>query len=238
MGAVLVTGCAQRIGRVIALRLARRGFDVAIHCHSSVKEAKTLSTEIQTLGVHAEIFKCDLGNEKQVSVLIKKVKKVFPYLSLLINSASVFEKSTLRLSKNLDWDKQFAINLKAPYILSRDFAKHCSKGQIINILDTNIVRNHTDFFIYLLTKKSLAELTTQSALELAPEIRVNGIAPGLILPPVYDKKNQSFMKRMSKNIPMKTKGDPEQIAQCIEFLLDSPFITGQILFNDGGEALL
>lgn len=235
-GTALVTGGAKRIGAAIALRLAHLTFNLALHCNQSKKEAQALAKQIRDTGAHCEIFACDLSDPQETSQLIEKVCRAFPDLNLLINSASVFKKSTLKTATLESLDEHFNINFKAPFILSRDFANLCKKGHIINILDTNVVKNKTHYLTYLLSKKSLMELTKAMAVELAPDIRVNAIAPGLILPPL--DQGTDYLDRLAKNIPLKTKGDPRQIAQCVEFLVTNPYLTGQILFNDGGEHLI
>jgi len=232
----LITGGGKRIGKAIALKLAHRGFTIALHYNHSRLAAQTTAAQITKNGGICKLFSCDLSNEKAVSALLQKVRKKLTPPELLINNASLFEKSKLRTARLKSFNQHMAINLKAPFILSRDFANTCKKGHIINILDTHITQNQTKHMIYLLSKKALAELTKMSALELAPNIRVNGIAPGLILSPVNVKKGH--INRLAKNVPLKKKGEPSQITACIEFLLDNPYLTGQILYNDGGEHLI
>ena len=181
----LVTGGGKRIGRAIALDLAARGFSIALHYHQSDKEAKITAAKIRKRRVRCEIFSCDLSNEQTTQELINTVvnTKSFPPLKLLVNCASIFEKSQLSTS-NIDFfNRHLAVNCIAPLILSREFFRICKRGQIINILDTHITDNKTAYADYLLSKKLLAELTQLSAVEFAPNIRVNAIAPGLILPP-------------------------------------------------------
>lgn len=134
-----------------------------------------------------------------------------------------------------DFDQEVAVNLRAPFILSSQFACHIREGAIINILDTNVSKNKTAHVSYLLTKKSLSELTRIAALELAPQIRVNAVAPGLILPP--NSKGKDYLDRLAKNIPLKRKGEPADIAKAVHFLLENTYITGQTIFVDGGEHL-
>ena len=235
-GTALVTGGSKRIGQAIVLRLAQLKFNIALHYKESKQEAEKLAKEIRKEGIRCETFSCNLEDQKQTSTLIKKVYAKFPDLNLLINSASIFKKSDFKTASLESLDEHFNINFKAPFILSRDFANLCKKGHIINILDTNVVKNNTSYFTYLLSKKALMELTKMSAVELAPAIRVNAIAPGLILSPVH--QDETYLNRLAKNIPLKIKGEPSQITQCIEFLINNPYLTGQILFNDGGEHLL
>ncbi len=234
--AALITGGAKRIGKEISLLLSALGYDIALHYNHSAAEARQTSLQIQSNGVRCETFRCDLSSEKNVSGLISTVKRKFPNLNLLVNSASIFEKSSLIAGSASALNTHFAANLKAPYILSCQFARACKKGQIINLLDTNISKNKTAYSAYLLSKKSLAEFTKLAAVEFAPNIRVNAIAPGLILPP--ERKNKDYLERLAKRIPLKRRGHPGQIALTVQFLLENDFVTGQTIFVDGGEHLL
>ncbi len=234
--AALVTGAAKRIGRVIALHLASLGFDIALHYNTSPEDAQSTNKEILKRGVDCRLFRCDLTKTSAASRLISSVKKEFPHLNFLINSASFFEKSDFTLKSLNQLDKNFNVHLNAPYILTSEFARLVRKGQVINILDTNVLKNKTPYFNYLLSKKSLAELTKLAAVRLAPHIRVNAIAPGLILPPAG--LGQDHLKRLAQNIPLKEKGSPEHISQTVEFLIQNDFITGQTIFVDGGEHLI
>jgi len=232
----LVTGGAKRIGRSICFSLASKGYKIALHYHRSSAEAKKVAKIINQKGGSCQLFSCDLFDQGQTSMLIPNVLKKFPKLDLLVNNASVFEPSTI---KNLDLkmlNRHFAVNFNAAYILTAQFAQKCKKGNIINILDTHIVNNKTRHASYLLSKKALCELTKLSAVELAPHIRVNAISPGLIFPPA--KAGSGYLDRLAKKIPLRKKGHVNQINQSIEFLLNNPYITGQIVFNDGGEHLI
>lgn len=231
----LITGAAKRIGEGIALHLASLGYNIALHYHRSFSLAKRVAKEINSLGVICEEFPCDLSRERQTDSLIPKVIKKFPNLVLLINNASLFEKSKLLEEKLTIFNQHFAINLKAPYILTKQFAQRCSAGQIINVLDTHIAKNTTAHFSYLLSKKSLADLTLLAAKQLAPHIRVNAIAPGPILPPVHE--NANYLKHLAKTIPLQRNGDIRNINQAIQFLIENDYMTGQIIFVDGGEHL-
>lgn len=240
--AVLITGSAKRIGREIALNMASRGFDIAISYHISKENAAKLAAEIvETFKVKCEIFQSDLTKEKSAQTLIKKVVKKFPHLNLLINNASIFNKSSFfddasQLSNNLN------LHLISPLLLSKEFAKNIKENkiknaQIINLTDKNIVRFDTKYFYYLLSKKFLAEFTKMLSLELAPEIRVNAVAPGFILNSIDEKNPSTETKNLIARIPLKNKGEIKNILQAINFLLENNFVTGQILFIDGGASL-
>lgn len=235
-GTALITGAAKRIGEAIAFELASLGYNVALHYNKSEREAQLIAEKIKTFGVRCELFPCDLADEKAVCGLIAAVYKKFSDLNVLVNSASIFEKSKFDIKDLKLFDAHFAINLKAPFILSSEFYRICKKGQIVNFLDTNIVKNHTSHVAYLLTKKCLAEMTKLAAVEFAPHIRVNGICPGLILPP--KGQNVEYLDRMSHDIPLRRKGDVSYIRQSVKFFLENDFLTGQFIFNDGGEQLV
>jgi len=236
LGTALITGAAKRIGKAIALHCATLGYNIALHYHHSKKEAKLTEEEIKAQGVTCTLFSCDLSKSKQAGKLIEKTFKLCPDLNVLINNASIFEQSTIKESGISLLRKHFASNFDAPFILSSDFAKHCTKGQIINILDTHISQSATQHSTYLLSKKALQALTQMSSAEFAPNIRVNAVAPGLILPP--EDKSADYLKRLAQKIPMQTKGHVHQIAGTVEFLLNSPYITGETIFVDGGEHLI
>jgi NAD(P)-dependent dehydrogenase (short-subunit alcohol dehydrogenase family) len=233
--AVLITGCAKRIGREIAIRLASSGYDIAIHYNNSINDAKILYNEIKKFGVDVEIFGYDLSDEKSTEFLINDVYGRFNNLEVLINNASIFIRAKMLDTSIELFNKTVNINLKAPYILSRDFAKIIKKGVIINILDTKISKNNYNYSVYTLTKKALADLTLMSAKEFAPDIRVNGVCPGLILEP--EGKDKSYLDELAKNLPLKRKGEPKDIVNAVEFLITNQYITGEILYVDGGERL-
>jgi len=237
--AALVTGGAKRIGRYIALYLAGRGFDIAVHYNRSEQDARKVSEEIRSMGRKCKIFQADLTKREQVTRLADDVFSTFPESTLLINNASLFERAGFLQTDEALFEKLFSANFKAPFLLMQKFGRHSAdnsiKLHIINILDTKISRNHTPYFWYSLTKKSLADLTLMAAKALGPDVRVNGISPGLILPS-KDSGEEGFL-RMKENLPLKMTGNPDYITHAIGFLLDNPFVTGEILFIDGGEHL-
>lgn len=242
-GAALITGAAKRIGREIALTLAEMGYDIAISFKDSKKEAEVLAKKIRAdFGVKCEIFHCDLSDEKQAKKLAGAVQKKFPNWNLLVNNASIFNRSKFLEAPDAELMNNLNTHLISPLILSKEFAKNVAKNslqnaQIINLIDKNITRFDTNYFYYLLSKKSLAEFTKMLALELAPQIRVNGVAPGFILNSIDEKNPSVETQNLIKRIPLKRKGEIEHILQAIEFLLKNNFVTGQILFIDGGASL-
>ncbi len=243
IGAALITGGAKRIGRSIALQLALQGYDIAISYNKSASEAKKLASEIEEkYSVNCEIFCADLCEKDAAKNLAEEVVKKFPHWNLLINNASIFYKSKFTTESDAELFDNLNLHLISPMFLAKEFAKNIKKNflkdaQIINMVDKNIVRFDTSYFYYLLTKKFLAELTKMLALELAPEIRVNGVAPGFILKPIDKNMEDSEVERIINKIPLQSKGDTQNICQAIEFLLLNKFVTGQILFIDGGASL-
>ncbi len=235
-GTVLITGAAKRIGRAIAIYLANQGYNIALHYNNSHQDAQNVANCINKEKGHCETFRTDFSDFKTVYQLIPKVYKKFPDLQFLVNNASIFNPSNIQNPNLADFDEEIAVNLRAPFVLTSQFAKLVQNGKIVNILDTNITKNKTSYLSYLLSKKSLADLTRLTAIELAPRIQVNAVAPGLILAPKL--KNSEYLDRLAKNIPSKRRGDPQDIAKTVHFLLENPFITGQTIFVDGGEHLL
>jgi len=235
MATALITGAGKRIGKEIAVFLAKNGYNIALHYNSSVKDAEILSDEIRKIGVKCYKFKCDLSDEKETLSLIKNVYEEFNDLEILINSASVFKRSKITELEPELINEIFNINFKAPLILSKYFALTAKKGNIINILDTLIQKNNSGFSIYTLSKKALKELTLMSAKEFAPNIRVNGIAPGLFLP--KDDESEEYFKKTISNIPLKRIGSVDDLTETISFILKNDYLTGQIIYLDGGQNL-
>ena len=233
---VLITGAARRIGKAMCFSFSSLGYNIALHYHHSQNDAKKLAERIKQKGGICQLFPCDLSQQAQTDQLIQNVLKRFAGLDVLINNASIFVPSSLKSLDYTSLHRHFAINFQAPYILTSRFARHCRKGNIINILDTHIVNNATRHAAYLLSKKALHELTKLSAVALAPHIRVNAISPGLILPPVTEKSD--YLDRRAQRIPLKQKGSVDQITQTVTFLLNNPYLTGEVIFVDGGEHLV
>lgn len=235
----LVTGAAKRIGREIAINLAQRGYDLVISYNKSKTDAQKLAQEItKKFAVKCEIFQCDLSDLAQTKNLINFMKKNFSNWNLLINNASIFNKSKFLESADSELFDNLNIHLLSPLILAKEFAKIAPKNShIINMLDKNITRYDTSYFYYLLSKKFLAETTKMLSLQLAPQIRVNAVAPGFILNSVNEKNPSEETKNLIKKIPLKNQGEVKNILQAIEFLLENKFVNGQIIFVDGGASL-
>lgn len=235
MTCALVTGCTKRIGKTIALDLAKQGYDIAIHYNSSRQEAEILRDKIKSLGKSCQIYQADLSCDEDILNLLPRVKEDFAQLDILVNNASVFEPATLEKTEMEFFNTHFAVNFKAPYFLIRDFARIYQQGNIINLVDTRIKKNDFTYSAYTLAKKALAHLTEMAALEFAPGIRVNGICPGWILMP--EGATEEYLEQLRQRVPMRQQGDKSQICQAIRYLLKNDFVTGQLLFVNGGEHL-
>lgn len=234
--AALVTGGAKRIGQAICLKLAEKGFDIAVHYNSSKQSASHLCQKLEKQSVKATSHKCDLTDTSQIESFLKSVISAHPKLNVLINNASVFELSKLENIRPERLITDFSVHLTSPFFLIQHYAKLIGKGNIINITDMSITHAKTKHFSYLLAKKALAELTRMSAVALGPAIRVNNIAPGFILPPSSAKMKNT--QQRIQNIPLQKQGNPEHITSALEFFLTNDYVTGQTLFIDGGEHLL
>ncbi len=234
--AVLVTGGAKRVGRAVALHLAAKGWDVAIHYNGSHKEAAKTADEIRRLNRHVLLHQQDVAEPGCWHAMMQTICGAMPHLQALVNSASIFERTPFRQMTEQDYDRHMNINLKAPVMLMQAFAHEVKQGAIVNLIDTHITRNHSPFFPYLISKKALLEATKMTAYELAPKIRVNAVCPGLVLPsPDYD---ESYMQQHADHLPMKALATPEQVAELTAFLLEQESLTGQCLYADGGEQLV
>lgn len=234
-GAALVTGGARRIGAAIARALAQRGYDVALHYLSSREPAEHIAREIEGMGRRCRLFRCDLSDHDATAELMPEVREHFTDLSVLVNNASIFERGTLRDTGRDLFERHFNINFKAPFFLIQAFAEGCARGQVINILDTRVSRSDPHHAAYTLSKKALLELTRMAARELGPGIRVNGVSPGMILPPPGGVVDE--LERRSAALPLQRIGDTDNLTAAVLFVLDNPFVTGECIYVDGGEHL-
>jgi len=233
----LITGAAKRVGKAMAQHLASQGWNIAIHYNTSEREARLFCDEL--VGAHPnqqfEIFKANLNLPDEVELLIPQVVQKMKVIDLLINNASVFEPAPISNTTTEFLDRQMNVNFKAPFILMHDFAQSLKSGVIVNFVDTRIVTNQSNFAAYSISKKALWELTKMAALEFGPDIRVNAIAPGLTLPP--EEKGEDYLLKLAEKIAMKRPGGLEPILRSLDFILNNDYLTGQLLFCDGGENL-
>jgi len=234
MRSALITGGTRRLGRAMSLKLASMGYDIVLHYHKSSPHG--IVKKIEALGAKCETIEGDLSDAAATSNLIGLALKASPSLELLINNASIFKRASITETSDALLDAHMELNLRTPYRLSRDFASLVKKGQIINMIDANAVKSRTAYAAYQISKKGLFGLTSVSAREFAPQIRVNAIAPGLILPP--EGEGDEYMEKAAlKRVPLKRRGHIDDITNALAFLITNEFITGQVLFIDGGEHL-
>jgi NAD(P)-dependent dehydrogenase (short-subunit alcohol dehydrogenase family) len=236
--AALVTGGARRIGRALVLGLADAGYAVAIHHHRSRVEADALAGEIAGAGGKAIALAADLADEAAVKRLLPDATAALGPIGVLVNNASIFENDTVATASREGWDAHMAINLRAPFVLTQQFAALLpadAGGAVVNLLDER-VWNLTPYFVsYTVTKDALWTLTRTMALALAPRIRVNGIGPGPTLPSPRQSADQ-FLARC-RGLPLQRGTSPEEIGAALRFILAAPAMTGQMIALDGGEHL-
>tara|TARA_B000000609_G_scaffold45591_1_gene33185 strand:+ start:4098 stop:4820 length:723 start_codon:yes stop_codon:yes gene_type:complete len=233
----LVTGGAIRIGKDICKKLHENGYNIICHYNKSEDAAKALKSELNESRKNScEVFSLDLNNLNQVEDLLKKINKNFNSLDLLVNNASSFFTTDLENHQDSDWDDLINSNLRGPFLL----AKHCkkmlseSKGQIINISDAMVNRGMKNYVIYSMAKAGLENLTKTLARELAPEVRVNAVAPGAILLP---SDGSSAEEELVNEIPLNRIGTERDISDAVIGLTKFSYVTGQILKIDGGRSL-
>ena len=233
----LITGGSDRIGKAVAIHLAKQGYHLVLHYNSAKGKAENLQMHIEsTYKAKVELLQINFLKENDFDRIFEDFKKKNITIEVLVNCASDFIPSSFNERGSELFDKEMTINLKIPYLLTKAFARVFGKGNIINFVDTKVAKNKTVHLDYILSKKLLKDFTKISAVELAPNIRVNAIAPGLILPP--EGKDESYLLNLAKDIPLKTIGNLDEILKAFQFILDSYFFTGQILYIDGGEHLV
>lgn len=236
---VLVTGAAKRLGRAIALDLAANGWNVAIHYHGSEDDADSAAQAARAFGVDAAALKCDLSKEADTATLVSRAAKELGPLTALINSASLFENDDWQSATRQSWDDHIETNLRAPLLLSQEFARQLpqgAKGSIVNIIDQRVLKPTPQFLSYSLSKAGLYWLTTALAQGMGPRIRVNAVGPG----PTMRNARQSeedFARQRDATI-LKRGAEPGDICAAIRYLLDADAVTGQMLAVDGGQHLI
>lgn len=231
----LVTGGAKRIGREIAIALAEEGANIVVHYRNSAREAEELCSQLAEYHVLSWPVKADFENVEEVETLIQRSVQMAGWLDILINSASIFFPSTL---KSLDFEgltKAMRVNAWAPLVLIRDFARTVAQGKIVNLLDTRIIGYDWSHVGYILSKQVLYVTTQMAAVEFAPRITINAVAPGLILPP--PGKNEDYLNWLANRIPLKRHGKARDVADTVIYLLRNDFVTGQVIYVDGGRHL-
>jgi pteridine reductase len=239
---VLITGSAKRLGRKMIETLHSSGYRVVIHCNRSRAEADNLASGLNVLRAEsAAVVQADLLDEQHWPALAQQVIACFGRLDALVNNASSFYPTAIDTASTLQWQDLFGSNVKAPYFLSQAFAPELAKqqGVIVNMVDIHAERPLAQHSLYCMAKAALLMMTKSLARELAPTIRVNGIAPGAILWPSEQAIALAEQDKAAilAQIPLQQLGTPDDIAQTLLFLLQSPYITGQIIAVDGGRSL-
>ena len=234
---IIITGAATRIGAAIAEKLSGHNVEIAIHFNKSKSKAEILKKKLQRLGTKVHLVKADLSKEKDIYKLVKTLKSKMRYFDCLVNNASLFENDKLENFNSKSWEKHISTNLKAPALLSKEFSKNTrgKKNNIINIIDQRIFKLTPYFFSYTISKTGLYTLTKTSAMSLAPNIRVNGIAPG---PTIKNKRqSDSHFKKQYFATPLKKQVNVNEICNAVDFFIKNASITGQVLAIDSGQSL-
>ena len=244
----LVTGAARRLGRAMALYLAHRGYDVAVHYARSEAEAAATVDEITALGCRAVALQADLLDETQMQTLVPRaIDALGGPLTVLVNNASVFEYDNITSATRSSWDRHMDSNLRAPFILTQQLAaqdlpqqvdeqgRALASASVINLIDQRVRKLTPEFMTYTLAKSALWTLTRTSAQALAPRIRVNGIGPGPTLR--GPRQSESQFARQCANTPLQRGADPADIRAALSYLLRAPSVTGQLICIDSGQHL-
>ena len=235
MQTAIVTGGAIRIGRAMALHLARKGFNIALLYHSSGTASEETIAEARSHGIHCQGYAVDLRSLKESELLVDKIVKDFDDLELLINSAANFIQENVEQTQLDTLVDTFNLNLMAPYLLMREYKRKVNKGLIVNILDERVARTLPAFAAYSVSKVGLKHLTELAAVEWGKTIRVNGIAPGLILPPQGGPPD--YLEKAAVQVPTGTHGNLDDLLKALDYLMENNFVNGETLFVDGGESL-
>jgi pteridine reductase len=240
----LVTGGAHRVGKAIALELARAGAHVAFTYLASGEAARQTRAEIEAMGVPALAVRCDQSDPAQVTQVFEQVRAAFGRLDILVNSAAIMQKKPFLEISLQDWDQTIDINLRGPFLMTQAAARimldnnaelGSSQGVIVNIADGAGLRPWPDYVHHSVSKAGVVMLTQAAALALAPRIRVNAISPGAVLKP--DGWNDTKWEALRPSIPLARLGSPEDVARAVRYLVREEYITGQVIVVDGGRVL-
>ncbi|MBI4544681.1 MAG: SDR family oxidoreductase [Gemmatimonadetes bacterium] len=235
----LVTGGARRLGRAFCLGLARAGADVVLHYFRSAEAAQHTAAEIVSLGRRVLTVPADVAQKAEVDALVRRTADSFGRLDVLVNSAATFESGPLLGIQEAEWDRVLAVNLKGPFLLAQAAApllRQGGGGCIINLADLSAFQPWPAYAHHSVSKAGLVHLTRVLARALAPDIRVNCIAPGTVLPP--EDYTDEQIKQSREASALKRLGSPDDVVEALLFLVRSDFITGQVLVVDGGRMLL
>lgn len=241
----LVTGAAQRIGRAIALGLARQGAGVIVHYGRSEDAARETADEIRALGVPCWLGQADLRQADEIDRLFETLRAEVPRLDVLVNSAATFQSKPFLDITAEEWDTTLAVNLRAPFLLTqraaawmRDSSRPDGEsGLVVNLVDLAGVQAWCGFTHHGVSKAGLLHLTRLAARELAPQVRANAIVPGAILPPPGMDEDSEEWQAIQQRVPLRRAGSPELVASIIVQLVGNEFLNGAVIHLDGGERL-
>jgi NAD(P)-dependent dehydrogenase (short-subunit alcohol dehydrogenase family) len=234
----LVTGGARRIGRALALRLAREGFDVALHYRGSAAEAEASAAAIRALGRRCLLTPADLERLSEVETIVPRAVAALGPLGVLVNNASIFELDRIGTLSEASWARHLAVNLTAPTFLCRAFVRQLpaeAEGVIVNILDERIFNPTPNYLSYTASRFGLWGVTQVLARELAPRVRVNAIGPGPTLPAAGT--TEADFAALCAKMPLKRGSSPEELAEALALILRARSMTGQMVVLDGGQSL-
>lgn len=237
-GAALVTGGARRIGRVLAVVAAEAGFDVAIHVRTMDDDSEAAASQVRALGRKATIVTCDLRKESASVALVGEAEAELGPVTLLVNSASVFENDAFSDMNRASWDLHIETNLRAPLVLAQVFARRLPadrEGLIVNLLDQRVLRLAPEFFSYSLSKSALWDATRIMAQALAPRIRVNAVGPGPVMASVH--QDAAEFEAEARSTLLRRPAKPAQIGAALRYLIDAEAVTGQMIVVDSGQHL-
>lgn len=234
---VLITGAAKRIGRFLAISFAKDGWRVIGHYNTSFDDAKSMEKEILDFGGSITLVQSDFATNNAAQLLFDDLKERNIIVDCLVNNASTFEKDTLKNLTLDSWDFHISPNLKTPLFLSKFFVNQLSStGNIINILDQKVWNLGKEFLSYTLSKSALFTATKMLALELAPNVRVNALGLGHVLPDQYQDKD--LFEKQNKALPLQKETKLDEIYQTIRYIIETPSLTGQMIALDSGKHLL
>jgi NAD(P)-dependent dehydrogenase (short-subunit alcohol dehydrogenase family) len=235
----LVTGAAKRVGRTLALALAERGAELAVHYHTSEREAHEVLALAKKLGGKPVAVRADLAAPAEIAAMVETVMRAFGRVDILVNSAAIFYRTPFQALTASEWSRFLAVNLTAPFLLCRQVGEIMMRqghGKILNLADIAGTKVWADFIPYSVSKAGLLALTTGLAKALAPAVQVNAVAPGVVLLP--DDSTPEEQARAVRRVPLRRLGTPEDIARAALYLIESDFVTGEVLTVDGGQRLL
>jgi NAD(P)-dependent dehydrogenase (short-subunit alcohol dehydrogenase family) len=231
----LITGAARRLGRALALALADEGVAIVAHYATSAEEAESLRADVERRGVACHLIQARFDRPDETQSLVPRALAAAGALDILVNSASIFRPDTLAEVDFGSLTDHMRVNAWTPLVLGREMARLVGRGQILNLLDTRVIGGDPAHVAYILSKQMLASLTRMMALEFAPGIAVNAIAPGLILPP--PGHDEEYLRGLAGALPLQRHGEPADIVDAALYLLGSTFVTGQVIYVDGGRHL-